>query len=267
MSGTYEGTDGTGSLTPPSARRWIVPLECPQCGAPVDQAVKSASADPRCDYCHQPLPTEPYVAQQQPQFTPFRPLTVRSAPFGGYGPVKRSPARSRLVLSLIILVVIGLAVGIPLAKVVQSLPSSVTLPLGHEATLSSGDDNGIVGITVKRVIFPYDAKNDFFTPTPGTQYAVAEVTECGGPNYNQDNGGFGLDWSDFDLLGRGQDITPDPIDARNPGIDNLPGSNLDNKCETGWITFEFPQKATPTSIKYLGQIGSMTYIWTLSKRG
>jgi hypothetical protein len=39
--------------------RWKLPPECPNCGAKVDQAVQSAEADPRCGFCHDPIPAEP----------------------------------------------------------------------------------------------------------------------------------------------------------------------------------------------------------------
>jgi hypothetical protein len=43
-----------------SARRASVPAHCPNCGAPVDQAVESMRADPWCHFCNQALPaTEP----------------------------------------------------------------------------------------------------------------------------------------------------------------------------------------------------------------
>ena len=38
---------------------WVVPAHCPDCGAPVDQALASADADPKCEFCRQPLPVSP----------------------------------------------------------------------------------------------------------------------------------------------------------------------------------------------------------------
>ncbi|HWE54129.1 MAG TPA: hypothetical protein VG435_01380 [Acidimicrobiales bacterium] len=38
---------------------WAVPDHCPNCGAPVDQAVSSRAADPHCDFCHEPIPVTP----------------------------------------------------------------------------------------------------------------------------------------------------------------------------------------------------------------
>ena len=38
---------------------WAVPAHCPNCGAPVDQALASMDRDPRCQFCHQPVPVEP----------------------------------------------------------------------------------------------------------------------------------------------------------------------------------------------------------------
>jgi len=35
---------------------WNLPVECPNCGARVDQAVATNQADPRCGFCHEPLP-------------------------------------------------------------------------------------------------------------------------------------------------------------------------------------------------------------------
>jgi hypothetical protein len=38
---------------------WHVPAHCPDCGAPVDQAVASVAAHPVCAYCHHPIPCDP----------------------------------------------------------------------------------------------------------------------------------------------------------------------------------------------------------------
>jgi hypothetical protein len=38
---------------------WTVPAHCPNCGAPVDQALASRDRDPHCQFCHQPVPVEP----------------------------------------------------------------------------------------------------------------------------------------------------------------------------------------------------------------
>jgi hypothetical protein len=38
---------------------WAVPTHCPNCGAPVDQATASSDSDPRCEFCHEPLPVSP----------------------------------------------------------------------------------------------------------------------------------------------------------------------------------------------------------------
>ena len=38
---------------------WAVPVNCPNCGAPVDQAKASRDRDPFCLFCHQPLPVTP----------------------------------------------------------------------------------------------------------------------------------------------------------------------------------------------------------------
>jgi hypothetical protein len=38
---------------------WVVPAICPNCDAPVDQATAAMDPDPRCAYCHQPLPVQP----------------------------------------------------------------------------------------------------------------------------------------------------------------------------------------------------------------
>ena len=38
---------------------WVVPAECPQCGARVDQATQSMELAPKCGFCHQPLPADP----------------------------------------------------------------------------------------------------------------------------------------------------------------------------------------------------------------
>jgi hypothetical protein len=38
---------------------WAVPTNCPNCGAPVDQAKASQDPDPQCQFCHQPVPVKP----------------------------------------------------------------------------------------------------------------------------------------------------------------------------------------------------------------
>jgi len=38
---------------------WVVPAHCPNCGAPVDQAQAAQDRDPRCLFCHQPVPVTP----------------------------------------------------------------------------------------------------------------------------------------------------------------------------------------------------------------
>lgn len=38
---------------------WVLPVNCPNCSAPVDQATEAMKLEPRCAYCHQPLPAEP----------------------------------------------------------------------------------------------------------------------------------------------------------------------------------------------------------------
>jgi len=38
---------------------WVVPTHCPNCGAPVDQAVASRQRDPHCEFCHEPVAVTP----------------------------------------------------------------------------------------------------------------------------------------------------------------------------------------------------------------
>ena len=38
---------------------WHVPTHCPDCGAPVDEAVASVAAHPVCAYCRHSLPRDP----------------------------------------------------------------------------------------------------------------------------------------------------------------------------------------------------------------
>lgn len=38
---------------------WVVPNHCPNCGAAVNKAKASMDLEPRCGYCHQPLPAQP----------------------------------------------------------------------------------------------------------------------------------------------------------------------------------------------------------------
>ena len=42
----------------PSAPRWILPTECPNCGAKIEQATKSLEENPHCNFCEQPLPVQ-----------------------------------------------------------------------------------------------------------------------------------------------------------------------------------------------------------------
>lgn len=116
------------------------------------------------------------------------------------------------------------------------------------------------------VIFPFTKLSDgFFTPSPGKKYAVAEVRECGGPNYSTDNSGCGLNTTDWALDGPGVTEVWDPVTQKDPALDKVNADNLTNRCATGWLTFEFPQKKTPTWIRYTGQFGS-TFSWELIKR-
>ena len=39
-------------------KRWTLPDHCPNCGAPVNQAMQSFQSDPRCPFCEQPLPVQ-----------------------------------------------------------------------------------------------------------------------------------------------------------------------------------------------------------------
>jgi hypothetical protein len=51
---------GTGAR--PATPSWLLPAHCPNCGAAVDQAVQSVLIDPRCTFCHDPLPVQPESA-------------------------------------------------------------------------------------------------------------------------------------------------------------------------------------------------------------
>jgi hypothetical protein len=39
--------------------QWIVPEVCPECGARVDQSVASVAEHPACEFCKNPLPSQP----------------------------------------------------------------------------------------------------------------------------------------------------------------------------------------------------------------
>lgn len=47
---------GVTHLEPHHEPQWTVPALCPECGARVDQFTSAKAADPRCEYCHSPLP-------------------------------------------------------------------------------------------------------------------------------------------------------------------------------------------------------------------
>jgi hypothetical protein len=72
--------------------KWLVPSECPNCGAKVEQAVAEYQDSPHCAYCEQPLPVRPVqpaqLGQAQPPVevvgAPGRP--VPGAPGGGLTP-------------------------------------------------------------------------------------------------------------------------------------------------------------------------------------
>jgi hypothetical protein len=174
-------------------------------------------------------------------------------------------------VTVLLLAVFGAAVGIPLLnQIKKNLPKSVNLQLGQRANLSSSEDKGVVGITVEKVIFPTKLAQPFFTPTPGKRYAVAQIKECGGARFNSDNAGSGLDWFDWALVGSGASDTAFPIDQRYPAIDKAGETNgvsndLTNRCVTGWLTFQFPQKVNPTWIRYTGQYRS-TFSWYLARQ-
>ena len=39
--------------------KWVVPAECPYCGAPVEQAAACLADSPHCSFCSRPLPVQP----------------------------------------------------------------------------------------------------------------------------------------------------------------------------------------------------------------
>jgi hypothetical protein len=43
--------------------KWVVPAECPTCGAKVEQALAEYQDNPHCEFCHEPLPVQTYQAQ------------------------------------------------------------------------------------------------------------------------------------------------------------------------------------------------------------
>lgn len=47
----------------PDAIKWIVPTQCPNCGATVEQAVAEHEDSPRCAFCEHPLPVQPPNSQ------------------------------------------------------------------------------------------------------------------------------------------------------------------------------------------------------------
>jgi hypothetical protein len=49
------GPGGKVAAGPP----WVVPVHCPNCGAPVDQAKACHDPDPHCPFCIQPIPVTP----------------------------------------------------------------------------------------------------------------------------------------------------------------------------------------------------------------
>jgi hypothetical protein len=48
-----------GAVRARSGPPWVVPTQCPNCGAPVDQAKASRDSDPICRFCTQPIPVTP----------------------------------------------------------------------------------------------------------------------------------------------------------------------------------------------------------------
>jgi hypothetical protein len=53
---------GPGPSVPQSGPPWVVPDQCPNCGARVDQAAASHDASPHCAYCNTPLPVQAAAA-------------------------------------------------------------------------------------------------------------------------------------------------------------------------------------------------------------
>jgi hypothetical protein len=47
------------TTTVASGPPWDVPADCPNCGAPVDQAKASVEPDPQCRFCENPIPVTP----------------------------------------------------------------------------------------------------------------------------------------------------------------------------------------------------------------
>jgi hypothetical protein len=62
-SGLSFSASALGSQTGAVVPKWVVPVECPNCGARVEQAVASMEDNPHCGFCHEPLPVQPYQQQ------------------------------------------------------------------------------------------------------------------------------------------------------------------------------------------------------------
>jgi hypothetical protein len=149
------------------------------------------------------------------------------------------------ILGAVMFYVLLAAVGTGVHQLVQSLMPT-DLQLGQTGTYSA-QENGVVGITVSSVKFPVKSSDQFVTPSAGSEFAVATVKECAGPD-GVPNGIDTLGWQ----LVFPQGTTVDPtLDAKNPGIDSINAIGA-GKCVTGYITFQIAAGSKPSYIEYFG---------------
>lgn len=136
---------------------------------------------------------------------------------------------------------------VSVAKNVVNALSTTTLRLGQTGTYTASENDGVIAITVESVTYPIRSTSQFVQPSTNSEFAVAKVKGCAGP----DGATTGAGLIGFQLYlphGTKVDSTGDAI---SPGMDNV-GSLAANQCVTGYVTFEIPKGSRPSSIEYFG---------------
>jgi hypothetical protein len=190
MAGAFPGMAGgggdlagllaslTGASTPATnGPKWLVPTECPNCGARIDQAVAEYQDNPLCPFCSQPVPVQPAQAQAHgPGLSPLQALVGT-----GVWPVTRSPAGSAAQL---------IESGEP---VQATLVGSTPLPGMKNA---AGED---VTMLLLNVTAPdgtrYETKTGQHVPAEATRLLTPGTVLPGKRTPGQANGPVVIDWA------------------------------------------------------------------------
>jgi hypothetical protein len=119
--------------------------------------------------------------------------------------------------------------------------SQQTLELGETATFRFEDTTTVYSYT-----FPAQSSNEFWTPSPGSQYAAIDVEGCAGPReVTGPEGNTLMGFHSFIFALQMPDNTR--ITPTVPAVEPvLPAVNLPaGECVRGMVTFEVPQGQTP----------------------